>query len=177
MATPLKVEAKRLGITVSELKNRRKQEKFKAHKPDLDIEGTMATVFLRRKMRSGQYEAQLIQAIIPDKASIDRDDAILAMNRSWKHNTGIGATVLEYLASSSSLIAARAGMNIKVHMGGNMHVHKFDMDNLGCIIDFEVESNGDMYTSGPKWQSGDSVMKIGKAYLADYDGDVQDHMV
>jgi hypothetical protein len=117
---------------------------------------------------SGLVEFVLGEVYISKTPLEDRNELIGCLGRHWLNDSWPLSIVAGYLSHSSSFAMRRMGIQAERSMClGTGHIHEIDFDNLGCVIEFEVDAKG-VGTQGPQWMSPSKVNKIASKMVKKY---------
>mgnify|MGYP003650191895 CR=1 FL=1 len=151
------------------------------HREGMKARATWCRLFIKKtNTKTGDVEFILGDVTIPDPSDIkeDRDQILGALGSDWKHDEWPLGVAAGYLGTTMSFQFAKDGLMTSptlfgkffTNTGGGMDI---DLDNLGCVIEFEVEGDGNLTgvgigTYGPKWMSPSKVDKIASKTIKKY---------
>ena len=144
----------------------------RAHFIESAVEETIANqipckLFIKKTdTRDGLVEFALGEIGIDKTPYGDRNELIGCLGRHWLNDGWPLGVVAAYLSHSPSLTMAELGLGAKFTMT-NTGMQDIDLDNLGCVIEFEVDARG-VSTQGPKWMSPKKVIKIAEKATKKY---------
>ena len=119
------------------------------------------TLFIKKTdTRDGSVEFSYAEIGIPKTPYGNRNELIGCLGRKWLNDSWPIMTVACYLSHSPSLTMAELGLGARFVMN-NLGPVNIDLDNLGCVIEFEADARG-VSTQGPRWMSPKKVAKIAK---------------
>ena len=110
-------------------------------------------LIIKRDTELPALEFQHGEVSLSTKPRVDRSDAINTLHNNWGHDGRYIQLAGEYISHSPSLALARSGIVPKLMLDPNTgRVQHIDLENLGCVIEFELEGKG-ITTAGPQWMT------------------------
>ena len=139
------------------------------HKLNGSTGGDACSLLIISKKDGKIREFQHGEVIIPNRCKQNRDELIGGLGRKWGHNNTAIILATMYLAESPSLqMVRKQGSELFKVMSGKTGPHELDLDNLGCVIEFEVTPGVGAGTDGPLWRSADEVREYAKEVMANH---------
>ncbi len=134
------------------MNNQRSSRVLKAHDCRMFIS--------RTDKKTGEIKMAYADVGIPTKPYGDRDGLLGDLCNDWDgHINQAIQTASAYLSHSSSLMFAKSGMTANVMCNNNGIIDNLDLNNLGCVLEFEVDGR-EINTQGPQWMSPGDVDKF-----------------
>ena len=153
----------------------------KDRKAEMKARATKCRLFIKKiNTKTDSVEFILGDVNIPDFSDIkEHTDRLLgALGSDWANESWPLGVSASYLGTTMSFQFAKDGLMTSpslfgkffTNSGGGMDI---DLDNLGCVIEFEVDGDGNLAgvgigTYGPKWMSPSKVDKIASKTVKKY---------